>query len=722
MGRYDSLIQFDDQIDSCLLSGMVNHDNHIILMIMSMQTEYAFFKYQTPCPKSNEVLVEVHAASLNFRDVMLSLGALPNASFECSLYGHNLGIEASGVVKGIGEGVNHLKPGDQVVVSGPACFASKITAHESRVQKLTPGTIGLDDAAALPSIYCTAYHALVQLACVKKGEKVLIHAAAGGVGHAAVNICKYLEAEIFVTVSSPKREYCILHLGIDESHIFESRDTCWFEGIMKATSNNGVDVVLNSLAGEHQRLGLESLKPGGRFCEIGKVDIFSNGILNQYLLRKNIGFFAIDMDRMNLENPGKATEITKAVLAHIAKGDFGLIPLKKFPMSQLHNALQYMKTGAHIGKVLLTNHDSSKPITIQCREPVCFGPESNIFILGGAGGFGSRLVEWAFKLGARKFTVTVSKDPHRVTDKFEDLIAKGATFHVLQVDLKNEDELRKIEDFLTNPNNGPVEAMIHCAGIFENFKFDEEIPENVLDRQADIKNRTAMVMHKISMKVAGLKYFIIIGSASMEVPAHFMTSYAATNSMLAGLSRFRESVGLPCTTLHMTSLKDVGLVQKDEKISEFQNLIGIEAVSSNRALDTLETMLSMGISNLLHYQYFSPEQKRVVHAHSYETYGTSAISENISFGLVSSDNQKIKLKTYEDAVRYLESILLEILGISEASPTRQIGTLGVDSIKMIEIGRQLKQDLGYSVDPTVFTLTLGDLASHIFKSVASTSV
>ena len=237
---------------------------------------YEFFAHQVKRPGTGEVLVDVQYASLNFRDVMLTLNALPRNSMEGSFFGHDLGMEAAGKVVEVGPGVYNVVPGDLVMVSAAGSIASKVIAVAGNVSRLD-SAIPMKDAACVLSVYTTAYHALVDMCRLRKGDRVLVHAAAGGVGHAAISICRHFEADVYVTVSHAKREYCVKTLGLPESRVFNSRDVSWFDDLMRCTDDEGVDIVINSLAGEHQLLGLQALRDGGRFCEIGKADIFSNG-------------------------------------------------------------------------------------------------------------------------------------------------------------------------------------------------------------------------------------------------------------------------------------------------------------------------------------------------------------------------------------------------------------------------------------------------------------
>lgn len=676
--------------------------------------EYDFFVHPSQSPGTGEVLVQVHASSLNFRDVMLTLNALPKASFEGSFYGRNLGMEASGIILQVGEGVTHLKVGDPVLVCEPSCFASKLIAPARRVVRIPSPKIDLLSASTLSSVYCTAYHALIQLANVQKGESVLVHAAAGGVGHAAVSICQYVGAKLYITASEGKQSYCATTFGIPKSRIFNSRDTSWYRDLMDATNGTGVDIVLNCLAQEHQKLGIESLKPGGRFCEIGKMDIYNNEALHLYQFRKDNAFFAIDMDRMNQDNPGKMQEISAKVFDHIAQGHFMLIPYQTFGMDRIKDAIECMKSGTHIGKILLTNYGSNnEPVTITCRKAVHFNPDSIFFILGGLGGFGSRIIEWAYSHGARKF-VTTARDPSRVANIFPHLTSRGATIHVLQVDLTRPKDLEKIEHHLLHEVNSPVETMVHSAGIYESFHF-QNISNNALERQAVIKVDSALFMHHLSLKLEHLNNFIIVGSCSIDVPAGFMGTYSSSNAMLEGIARQREYLKLPVTIINMTSISDVGLVQGDKITREFQERVGIEAVSSARALLSLETLLEKGRPSMMQYQYYSPEEKLNINSFWFETHGSISVPGQLVFGNTAVATKR-RRKTCEDIVNQIIGIIQSSQGVSDIGPNTFISATGIDSFGLMDLGKQIQMDFDYILDPSVIGMTIGELALAIHKS------
>lgn len=204
-------------------------------------------------------------------------------------------MEASGVITAVGKEVDpsQFKVGDRVICSKTRCFTNRLNVMASRVIPM-PDSLSMEDAAAIMTAYSTAHWSLVHLARVRPGDKVLVHAGAGGVGHAAIAICQHFGAEVIATASKAK-QHIVRALGVE--HVFDSRSTSWFDDVMRLTGGKGVNMVLNSLAGQHQKLGLQVLCPGGHFLEIGKMDIYNNSKLDLLPFRKNVSFHAIDMDR-----------------------------------------------------------------------------------------------------------------------------------------------------------------------------------------------------------------------------------------------------------------------------------------------------------------------------------------------------------------------------------------------------------------------------------------
>ncbi len=242
-------------------------------------------------PQVGQVEIEVRATGLNFSDVLKALGLYPGIKDSIV----PLGIEASGVVTAVGDGVDRFKIGDEVLGVVPYAFASHArTAEYALVSK--PKTIGHDEACTIPITFLTAYYGLVRLAQMQPGERLLIHAGAGGVGLAAIQIAQHLGAEVFATAGSDEKRDFLRSLGV--KHVYSSRSTAFAEEILADTNREGVDVVLNSLPGEAITKSLSILRAYGRFLEIGKTDIYQNRMIGLLPFQDNLSYFAIDLDRM----------------------------------------------------------------------------------------------------------------------------------------------------------------------------------------------------------------------------------------------------------------------------------------------------------------------------------------------------------------------------------------------------------------------------------------
>jgi acyl transferase domain-containing protein/NADPH:quinone reductase-like Zn-dependent oxidoreductase len=305
-----------------------------------------------PQPGPGQVLIEVKAAGLNFRDVLTALGEMPFPA------GATLGGECSGVVTAVGERVEGLTTGDAVITFAAGSFASHVVADARLVSKMPPA-LSFEDGAGLPIVFLTAEYALKHLAQLRRGERILIHAAAGGVGLAAVQIARNLGAEIYATAGSDEKRDYLRSVGV--RHVFDSRSLGFADDVMAATGSQGVDVVLNSLGGEFIQRGLDVLRTFGRFVEIGKRDILANAPMGLSPFIRNLGYFAFDLAIVRELRPDLTAQMLQDVLDAMAKGELSPLPTYAVPLSEAPRAFEHMARARHIGKVVLTLHDGEGP-------------------------------------------------------------------------------------------------------------------------------------------------------------------------------------------------------------------------------------------------------------------------------------------------------------------------------------------------------------------------
>lgn len=303
-------------------------------------------------PGPGEVRIAVQAASLNFRDVLRALGAYPGGGPAASA----LGDECAGHVVEVGEGVADLAPGDDVIAIARNCFGSHVLASQALAWR-APAGWSAAEAASIPIVFGTAYHALQGLARLQRGERVLIHSATGGVGLAAIQIARWLGAEVFATAGSPAKRALLESMGIE--HVMDSRSLEFADEVMRRTRGEGVDVVLNSLAGEALVRSLSLLRSDGRFIEIGKRDIHANLSLGLEPFRRRLMLCHLDLGSMIDERPGTVSSIVREVLGHIDAGAFKPLPTRVMPLRAASQVFVDMAQARHTGKLVFSIDDTS---------------------------------------------------------------------------------------------------------------------------------------------------------------------------------------------------------------------------------------------------------------------------------------------------------------------------------------------------------------------------
>ena len=269
----------------------------------------------------------------------------------------DLGTECSGVVRLVGKNVIHLSPGDRVCGLSAGAFGSRTRTPSLLVSKI-PEEISFPTAASIPVTFCTALYSLRTIARLQKGESVLIHAAAGGVGQAAIMLSQLWGAEVFVTLGSTEKKNFVKNTyGIPESHMFSSRDTTFESGILRATDNRGVDVVLNSIAGEGLKASWRCIAPLGRFVEIGKADLVQNSYLEMKRFLSSVTFAGVDLTVVAMNKPEVFSGLLSEILELYRSGAIRAVsPITSFGMSEIQDAMRLMQGGKHMGKIVIQSH------------------------------------------------------------------------------------------------------------------------------------------------------------------------------------------------------------------------------------------------------------------------------------------------------------------------------------------------------------------------------
>jgi acyl transferase domain-containing protein/NADPH:quinone reductase-like Zn-dependent oxidoreductase/surfactin synthase thioesterase subunit/SAM-dependent methyltransferase len=537
-------------------------------------------------PAADEVEVKVKASALNFRDIMIAMGLLSDAAVEGGLFGRTFGLECAGVISKVGKGVKKLKVGDEVMATAPSCLGGFAYPKACHVVK-KPRQISWYEAASLPVVYTTAYFSLVHHCRLQKSESVLIHAAAGGVGIAAIHIARTLGANVYATVSSADKRAYVERLGVKPENIMSSRTLDFADEIMEKTGGRGVDVVLNSLSGEAIYKSIECLAAYGRFVEIGKTDIYRNSKLALQPFGNNLTYFGVDVDRLFKQKEKFGGKLFQESIDFFVRHKLKPHPVKVFPISRLSDAFRYMAGARHIGKIIVSMEKSvevAPPSTIRFRE------DGTYLITGGASGFGLSVANWMTTKGARHLVLMSrsgpkTEDEKAVVAKMQD---RGINVLVAKGDVSSKKDVARIfaEIKKTMP---PLRGVQHAAMVLD----DGSIPEITAERYMRVFKPKAVGcwhLHEATRSMP-LEHFVCYSSISAIYGNPGQVSYVGANSFLDNFASYRRSLGLPAMTINWGVIGDVGFVARSGNVGGLLYKQGWKAFSLQQALDVLEQML-----------------------------------------------------------------------------------------------------------------------------------
>ncbi len=656
--------------------------------------------YNLPILGPNDVEIDVEAAALNFRDVMVTLGLLPALAYERSALGHQVGMEGSGIVRQIGVQVQHCSVGDQVAFIAGGCIANRVVIPEYLVFA-KPDRLNMEEAASSLSVYVTAYYSLIYLARLRKNQRVLIHSAMGGVGHAAMSIARHVGAQIYTSAGSEIKRKQLLAMGAQEA--FDSHSYDWYEDLMAATDGEGVDVVLNSLAGRHIELCLQALRPGGWHCEIGKADIYADNHLRMRMFRKNLRFAAIDVDRLMLDDPHLTRELSKTCMDLLNEGILSPLPVTIFPYRDYAKALRLMTTGQHQGKLVLKTPNVDSGFPVSDIRPL-FDTDATYLVTGGLGGFGLRLISYLVASGARHLTL-LDRDPQRRRDAEWVRLSSALVYmdteceiEIISGDVSIETEVQRCVQQIKRPLKG----VFHLAGALDDRLLDDMTIESLQSVFAP-KASGALYLHNATANCP-LDYFVLFSSTASALGNPGQINYSAANGFLDGLAIARHQQGLPCLTHNMPAVADAGMAARSLPVLRMMRAIGIPPVSSDLAIANLDYALRA-----------LPDRPHLITSLFERPTWTVNFPDYMRIGRVMHNHDAFEAAsddelTLERVVELIAAKVAELCGYEEGEVDEPLSSFGLTSISVAELGTFIQSEFNYRVSALELMTTASSLS------------
>ena len=647
---------------------------------------------------AGQVRVAVAAVGVNFRDVLVALGMYPG--------GGELGVEGAGVVVEVGPEVQGLAVGDAVL--GLFGLVGSEAVIDARLVTVVPAGWSLVQAASVPVVFLTAWYGLSVLASLKAGEKVLVHAATGGVGMAAVQLARYWGAEVFATASRGKWD-TLRAMGFDDKHIGDSRSVEFEEKFLAATDGAGVDVVLNSLAGEFLDASLRLLTNGGRFIEMGKTDLRDPEVVATQ--HQGVRYRAFDLIEAGPD--GTATMLGE-LMTLFAAGVLEPLPVKTFDVRCASSAYRFVSRARQIGKVVLTVPDGPGEVVLAGSGGGLAG--GSVVITGGTGMAGSAVAAHLVARYGVANVVLVSRsgaEAEGVAELVGRLEDGGAQVSVVACDVADRDAVAGLIARL--PAQYPLRGVFHAAGVLDDGLIASLTPERV-DVVLRAKVDGAWNLHEVTEDL-DLSAFVMFSSMAGIVGAPGQGNYAAANSFLDGLAAHRRADGLAGLSVAWGLWEQASGMTRHlaDRDKARMSRVGLAPVSTEQALRLFDTAMLADRPVLVaarldpaaladHTAALPPLLSQLVARPTRRVIDEADNTAASMTGLVARLHGLSAGQRHGELVDLVCSNAATVLGRANAADINAgsvFQDLGFDSLTAVELRNRLKTATGLSLSPTL---------------------
>ena len=667
-------------------------------------------------PGPGEVEIQVQATGLNFRDVLNALGLLEEHYAQhlgvTSAAGMTFGFECAGTIVAVGAGVSNVAVGDDVIaVASHDALGSFVTLRQEFVVP-RPAALSVEEAATLPLAFLTAYYGLHRLAALQKGDRVLIHAAAGGVGQACVQWARHVGAEIFAT-ASPGKWDVLTAAGV--AHVMSSRTLDFAAAIQALTDGQGVDVVINTLSGEFVDRSFDVLKPGGRFVELGKRDVWSADQVRER--RPDVTYFPFDLVEVSRRDPGLIAGMLSEMTTQVHAGTLTPLPRTAFPVSHVTEAFRYMAEARHVGKIVVT----LPPLAAEGADtPVSIREDATYLITGGLGALGLEVAAWLVEQGARHIAL-VGRRPAGAgaREAIERLRLAGAEAETFAADVSDRADVSRLLTSVS-ATMPPLRGIVHAAGVLD----DGVLLQQTWDRFRTVmapKIEGACNLHVLTEDVP-LDFFVCFSSVASLVGNAGQGNYAAANAFMDVLAYHRQASGRPGLSINWGPWDEVGMAASGGRRQQRLSDQGFRPIAPEQGLRVFSRLLHKKAAQVgvvpVNWQAFlkmNPACAIFLGKVAQVTAPgprTASRVPDIRGTLAQARDPRSVL------AQHVRSVVSQVLGMqdtAEIDPRARLFDLGLESLMAVELRGRFEESLGCPLRPTVLFdyPTIESLSEHL---------
>ena len=666
----------------------------------------------------DQIEVEVHATGLNFRDVMLARGLLPERLLDLGNSGSGIGMECAGIIRRVGADVRDLQVGMPVMALATGGFANRVLLPASAVTPVPPG-LGLEQAASVPVIFLTAWHALHEVARLRAGERVLIHGGAGGVGLAAIQIARALGAEVHATAGSEDRRMIARAFGAQ--HLHDSRSLDFATEIMEITGGRGVDVVLNSLSGEAMRRSLGCLAPFGRFIELGKRDFLDGSVIDLRPFLRNVSYHGVDLDQIVAAAPELAQQAMARIAQSFAAGDLRPVPCTIHPANDVAQAFGDMLAARHVGKILIT--PPPVPSVVAPPEPI----RGNWVILGGTGGLGLSVARRLLQEGAAHVHLLSRSGEISLLDKEEHAwVNTHPSVSMHAVDGANEDALEACLAAI-EAQTGPIEGVIHAAMMLRD-RMIKDLDASQL--QLVLRNKLGVGLaldNVLRQRGEQPRHVIFFSSIVAQIANIGQVAYAMANAAIEAVIEQRRRDGLPGLAIGWGPVLDAGHLKHDHlTAARIARTQGIAMSSVTELCDELMALIRRDQQGVRTHAAIAwdrlvellPTLERPAFARLLASQRPRHVSTGEFMALLrAASPQQARLMLHEEIAKILSGILR--IPAEQVDLDRPLSSYGLDSLMAMELRMEIERRFGKTLPVSGLSqsITAARIAAHVLSSL-----